>query len=64
MVFSRILPNFRCACSLLHFGNPSWSGTPFGAPSDTFIPFIDEKLTDTKKKQDVSFEFEDKFKVF
>ncbi len=63
MFFSRMISNFRCPCSLLRFGNPSWSGSPFGSPSDTIIPFINEKLADTEKKQEVSFEFEDKFKV-
>jgi len=63
MTFPRIISNFRCSCCLLRFGNPSWSGTPFGSPSDTTIPFINKKLENTGKKQEVSFEFEDKFKA-
>ena len=63
MFFSRIISNFRCPCSLLQFGNPSWADSPFGFPSDTAIPLINEKPADTLKKQAVSFEFEDKFKV-
>ncbi len=62
MFFSRIISNLRCPCSLLQFGNPSWAGSPFGSPSDTIVPFINEKPANTDKKK-VSFEFEDKFKV-
>jgi len=63
MFFSRIISNVRCPCSLLIFGNPSWSGTPFGSSSDTGIPFENKKQMNLEKKQEVSFELEDKFKT-
>ena len=63
MVFVRIILSFTSPCSLLRFGNPSWSGTPFGSASDTGIPFENKKQVSMGRKQEVSFELEDKFKA-
>ncbi len=63
MVFVRIISSFTNPCSLLRFGNPSWSGTPFGSSINTGIPFQNKKQMGMGKKQEVSFELEDKFKA-
>ncbi len=63
MVFYRVLSSFTGTCSLLSFGNPSWSGTPFGSSNNAFIPVKTKKQKNTDKKQTIAFEFEDQFKI-
>ena len=50
-------------CCRWRFGNQSWIGTPFGFLNDSFIPVENGEQSKHKKKGDVSFEVEDKFKI-
>jgi len=63
MVLLRIVSNFLGVCSLRSFGNRSWFGTPFSSPSYYFSSTKTTKKPGKKTGPDVSFEFEDKFKV-
>lgn len=63
MVFVRIISSLTSPCRLMSFGNPSWSGTPFGSAGDMGIPFENKKQIHRGRKQAVSFELEDKFKA-
>ncbi len=62
MVLLRIISNCLGVCSFLSFGNRSWSGTPFSSTSYYFASFKNKNET-SEKNDDVSFEFEDKFRV-
>ena len=63
MVFFRIISNITGPCSLLSFGNRSWIGTVLGSSNDSFMPSKNEKQIKNDKNKQVSFEFNDKFKV-
>ena len=58
----RMVSRIREKGCLASFGNPSWSGTPFGSSSDTCIPSVTSDRPGIKKeKKDVSFEINDPF---
>lgn len=63
MVFFKFVSNATRSSCIQSFGNPSWSGTPFGSSSDYLIPVENKKQANDDKNKDVSFECEDDFKI-